>query len=170
MAKEFEELELYRRAVKCEGWQWKPGMLVMSDPLEVPRVIGSLAQSSSLRARVTSVVLGRWHGVFEYAVDFADAEHEECSGNDLPGTLPDFSDPGTLGCLEALVCELLGASFLTIGMHHSGGPGGTRGVGVWVERGSGARLDDGRTIREVSKGPDKASALVAALELGTLAR
>ena len=94
---------LARRAVACKQWRWMPGMLVMSDPTAVPRVIGSPIWPSDLRARVTSAVLGRWFGVGEFCVDHPDAEHETMSGDDLPGTLPDLSDHATMGCLLALV-------------------------------------------------------------------
>lgn len=96
---------LARRAIACPAWRWMPGMLVMSDPTAVPRVIGSPIWPSDLRARVTSAVLGRWFGVGEFCVDHPDAEHETMSGDDLPGTLPDLSDPATLGCVLALVRE-----------------------------------------------------------------
>lgn len=97
--------ELARLAVACRHWRWIPGMLVMSDPDRVPRVIGSPVWSSELRARVTSEVIGRWYGVGEYCVDYPDSEHETMSGDDLPGTLPDLTDPATIGCLLALVRE-----------------------------------------------------------------
>lgn len=74
-------------------------MLVMSNPNAVPRVLGSHVCSTDLRARVTSVVLGRWFGVAEFSVDHPDAENEAMSGDDLPGTLPDLSDYATIGCL-----------------------------------------------------------------------
>ncbi len=98
-------VELGKRAIKCKKFGWMPGFLVMSDPECVPRVIGTPAWSSDLRARVTTVVIGRWFGVAQYCIDHPDAEHENMSGDDLPCTIPDFSDPGSIGCLLSLVRE-----------------------------------------------------------------
>jgi hypothetical protein len=102
-------IDLGKRAVACEGWRWLPGMLVMSDPDAVPRAVQMpVPAPSALRARVYAAQLGTWYGVGEYDVDAPDWEGKQCRGGDLPGTLPDLTDPATLGCLLALVREALG--------------------------------------------------------------
>jgi len=134
-----------RRAVACTNWRWMPGMLVMSDPERVPRVIGSPVWPSELRARVTSEVLGRWHGVGQYCVDYPDSEHETMSGDDLPGTLPDLTDSATIGCVVALVREIYPDATTQI---DSGS--------WWVAARNGYRVSSGQT---------EAEALVAALKV-----
>jgi len=69
--------ELGRRAVACKRWRWMPGML-STKGLRVTR-----------RDRDGYVV-----GYYENLSYIA-----EC----VPGSLPDLSDPATLGCLLALV-------------------------------------------------------------------
>jgi len=69
--------ELGRRAVACKRWRWMPGML------------------SNKGLRVTrrdsdGYVVGYYQDLSYIA---------EC----VPGTLPDLSDPATLGCILALV-------------------------------------------------------------------
>ena len=75
--------ELARRAVACKRWRWMPGML------------------SAKGLRVTrrdsdGYVVGYYEDLSYIA---------EC----VPGTLPDLTDPATLGCLLALVREAHGA-------------------------------------------------------------
>jgi len=71
--------ELARRAIACKRWRWMPGML------------------SEKGLRVTrrdsdGYVVGYYENLSYIA---------EC----VSGTLPDLSDPATLGCLLALVRE-----------------------------------------------------------------
>tara|TARA_R110000868_G_scaffold45283_1_gene150401 strand:+ start:115 stop:492 length:378 start_codon:yes stop_codon:yes gene_type:complete len=71
--------ELARRSVACKRWRWMPGML------------------SETGLRVTrrdddGYVVGYYENLSYIA---------QC----VPGTLPDLSDPATLGCLLALVRE-----------------------------------------------------------------
>jgi hypothetical protein len=81
-AEPLEKLEeLARRAVACKRWRWMPGML------------------SDKGLRVTrcdrdGYVVGYYEDLSYIA---------EC----VAGTLPDLSDPATLGCLLALVREAL---------------------------------------------------------------
>jgi hypothetical protein len=73
--------ELARRAVACKRWRWMPGML-SDNGLRVTR-----------RDRDGYVV-----GYYENLSYIA-----EC----VPGSLPDLTDPATLGCLLALVRQAL---------------------------------------------------------------
>jgi hypothetical protein len=99
--------ELAKRAVSCKAWRWMPGMLVFSDPKSVPQVFGQPppAADSILRARIQSVVLGRFFGSYDYTVDYPDAEGEPCNSSDFFNALPDLADPATIGCLLHLVRE-----------------------------------------------------------------
>ena len=74
--------ELARRAVACKRWRWMPGMLSNKD-LRVTRCDDD------------GYVVGYYENLSYIA---------EC----VPGTLPDLSDPATLGCLLALVREAWG--------------------------------------------------------------
>jgi hypothetical protein len=103
-----KQTELARQLVASKHWRWMPGMLVTSDPSQVPRPYGSTIAQTDLFARVVSVCVGRWFGVHEYSVDFPDAEFDPCDNTDLPGTIPDLDDPATIGCLLALVREAWG--------------------------------------------------------------
>jgi hypothetical protein len=115
--------ELGRRAVACKRWRWMPGML------------------SEKALRVTrrdsdGYVVGYYEDLSYIA---------EC----VPGTLPDLSDPATLGCLLALVRKAHGDPRMFVEAYSSLGDK-WRCVGVsfsseWV-------------------GPNEAAALVAALE------
>ena len=116
---------LSRRAVACPRWRWMPGML------------------SDKGLRVTrcdrdGYVVGYYEDLSYIA---------EC----VQGSLPDLSDPATLGCLLALVREAWG-----------------RGVyllpdGGWYVKG--ARLQDDATINLGICATTEVEALVAALEV-----
>jgi len=71
--------ELARRAVTCKRWRWMPGMLSNKD-LRVTRCDDD------------GYVVGYYENMSYIA---------EC----VPGSLPDLSDPATLGCLLAIVRE-----------------------------------------------------------------
>ena len=115
--------ELGRRAVACKRWRWMPGML------------------SEKALRVTrrdsdGYVVGYYEDLSYIA---------QC----VPGTLPDLSDPATLGCLLALVRKAHGDPRMFVEAYSFLGDK-WRCVGVsfsseWV-------------------GPNEAAALVAALE------
>ncbi len=75
---QLEEIEqLARRAIACKRWRWMPGML------------------SAKGLRVTRRSYDGY--VFGYYQDLSYIA--EC----VPGTLPDLTDPATLGCVLALV-------------------------------------------------------------------
>ena len=152
------DLDLARRAVACRGWRWMPGMLVMSDPEAVPRPVQMpVSAPSALRARVNAAHLGTWYGVGEYDVDAPDWEGEPCGGGDLPGTLPDLTDPATLGCLLALVREAWGVASVV----YLPRDGAVREWRVVTYAHGADWLTPARLLGE---GPTEAAALVAALE------
>ena len=109
--------ELARRAVACKRWRWMPGML--SD--KGLRVI---------RRDSDGYVVGYYQDNWYMA---------EC----VPGTLPDLSDPATLGCLLALVREAWGneasvslniSSFWAVGgarIQKGKSAGHTINLGIW---------------------------------------
>jgi hypothetical protein len=115
---------LSRRAVACPRWRWMPGML------------------SDKGLRVTrcdrdGYVVGYYEDLSYIA---------EC----VQGSLPDLTDPATLGCLLALVRKAWGQGVYLL-------PDG----GWYVK---GARLQDGSTIGLGIRATTEAEALVAALE------
>jgi len=69
--------ELARRAVACKGWRWVPGML-------------SAKGLRVIRRDSDGYVVGYYQDLSYIA---------EC----VPGTLPDLTDPATLGCLLGLI-------------------------------------------------------------------
>jgi hypothetical protein len=116
--------ELARRAVACKRWRWMPGML------------------SDRGLRVTRC--DRDGYVVGYYADLSYIA--EC----VQGSLPDLTDPATLGCLLALVRRSWGQGVYLL-------PDG----GWYVK---GARLQDGASIGLGICATSEAEALVAALE------
>ena len=115
---QLEEIEeLARRAVACKRWRWMPGML------------------SAKGLRVTrrdsdGYVVGYYEDLSYIA---------EC----VAGTLPDLSDPATLGCLLALVRKAWGPD-ASVSVNMSGfwavggatvlsgkGKGASINLGIW---------------------------------------
>jgi hypothetical protein len=98
-----EQMEaLARRAVKCKGWRWMPGMCGPDRAICIEVTTGG---------RVIS-----W---------FHDGEvvHDDELPDDDPA-LPDFDDPATLGCLLALVREAWRCdSIVPVKNSRSGSPG-----------------------------------------------
>jgi hypothetical protein len=129
---QLEEIEeLARRAVACKRWRWMPGMLSAKGL----RVIQ--------RDRDGYVV---WYYQDKWYI-------AEC----VPGTLPDLSDPATLGCLLALVRESWGpAASVSVNMSGFWAVGGAT---VLSGKGNGASINLG--IWKVTE----LEALVAALEV-----
>lgn len=141
--------ELGRRAVACEGWRWMPGMLPIGD-----RRICSVITETSEGAMPQDV------GTWVYTQTGAERYSKWCG----KGRLPDFSDPATLGCLEALVTEGWGVPVFVV-----------LSVKGWALKAPWTSYDGrpyvgslyvGSDDAEVLDGhyPSKAAALVAALE------
>jgi hypothetical protein len=109
--------ELARRAVACKRWRWMPGMLAETG-LRV------------FRCDPDGYVVGIYAN-YEYIA--------QC----VAGTLPDLSDPATLGCLLALVREAWGdeasvslniSSFWAVGgakIQKGKSAGHTINLGIW---------------------------------------
>ena len=123
--------QLARRAVACKRWRWVPGMLSNKD-LRVTRCDDD------------GYVVGYYENMSYIA---------EC----VPGTLPDLTDPATLGCLLALVREAWGPE-ATVSVNISG---------FWAV--GGARIQKGKSAgHTINLGIWKATeldALVSALEV-----
>lgn len=116
-----EMIELARRAVACPKWRWMPGMLASQG--EGLRVVSVNAEHRYLHVHPGSFLL-------------------PAEGY----TLPDLTDPATLGCLLALVREAHGQSTLSPLK---------RGTRSWCLAGYGTSALEGETEVEL---------LVAALE------
>jgi len=135
-------IDLARRAVACERWQWLPGML---------------ARHPNWRAfRVANVGLTGMRGACRYAspmggVEWAVVALPVPTSSDV---LPDLTDPATLGCLHALVREAWGDPRATLYPMEADGSGGWLGWGLV--------LSDGRGVGPFAEA--EAEALVAALE------
>ena len=113
--------ELARRAVACKRWRWMPGMRTS----EGWRVIRGSTES------------GCW------AYD-ENPENWQVADNRIEdGTLPDLTDPATLGCLLALVREAWGPT-ASVSVNLSGfwavggatvlkgkGKGSSINLGIW---------------------------------------
>ena len=120
---QFEELA--RRAVACKRWRWMPGML--SDKgLRVTRC----KELRVTRCDDDGYVVGYYENLSYIA---------EC----VPDSLPDLSDPATLGCLLALVREAWGPT-ASVSVNLSGfwavggatvlkgkGKGASINLGIW---------------------------------------
>jgi hypothetical protein len=123
--------ELARRAVACKRWRWVPGML------------------SAKGLRVTrrdsdGYVVGYYEDLSYIA---------EC----VPGSLPDLTDPATLGCLLALVREAWGnEASVSLNISSFWAVGGAK-----IQKGKSA----GHTINLGIWKLTEAEALVAALEV-----
>lgn len=130
---QFEELG--RRAVACKHWRWMPGMRTS----EGWRVIRGSTES---RCMAYDENPENWQVADNYIQD---------------GTLPDLSDPATLGCLLALVREAWEP-------HRGRDPicSTMQWAGMW---GVGARCGaEGFAAIVLPTQPTEAAALVAALE------
>lgn len=117
--------ELARRAVACKHWKWMDGMTAYNHPYDYSMVVGGYAEESSY--------------TFEPKKNDKD-------------WLPDLTEPGTVGCLLALVREAWNSPRLQVSpMLPNGG---------WV-----CYLNDtDESCFPYYRGDTEAAALVAALE------
>ena len=123
-------MDLARRAVACEGWWW------------MPRMVDTEGMT--------------YLGVVGWALEvhlFADGRRES-RRETLDGTLPDLTDPATLGCVLALVAERHSVTLDDVHVVRTTG----RAWSVWVFAG------DDASLRVATHLPSRAAALVAALE------
>jgi len=127
-----ELIELSRRAVACKGWRWMPGMYANWIEKDVGWRI--LSERSS------------WY----------DGEKCEDSIPGGPNSLPDLTDPATLGCLLALVREAWGDPRLVAIYCEAANPGQSEGWAV--------QCGDNRLPVAGEDYPSEGEALIAALE------
>jgi hypothetical protein len=123
--------ELARRAIACKRWRWMPGMLS--------------AKGLRVHRRDDDGYVVGYYANHEYIA--------EC----VPGTLPDLSDPATLGCLLALVRKAWGdEASVSLNISSFWAVGGAK-----IQKGKSA----GHTINLGIWKLTEAEALVAALEV-----
>jgi hypothetical protein len=125
-------IRLGMRAVECKGWKWLPGMLYQyreeSDEVTVPT---------------------KHYWCDPTRVRDNDPDTPACSGG---LSVPDLTDPATVGCLLALVREAWGDSEMHM----------TLGAKGWVWLTGESRVYD--VVMPINAGATEAEALVAALE------
>lgn len=111
----------------CSNWRWLPGMTFLGAGCAMMR-LGS----------ANLIEVGRYS--------------ESCNNPEV-GTLPDLTDPATLGCLLALVREAWGDPHAHVWYNYQ------TGGWVWTVNGQSCTVHVG-----VDQYPTEAEALVAALE------
>ena len=83
--------ELAREAVACDGWRWMEGMAVYPD--------GYREGDESIRLGCEAYTpSGFWFGMY--------SGNETTIDPDIENSIPDLTDPATLGCLLHLVREV----------------------------------------------------------------
>lgn len=123
--------QIARRVVACEGWRWMRGMLCLTD-------------EDGYAARILHVGLTDRQSETADSYDGGGIITRGCIRE---GSLPDLTDPATLGCLLALVRDAHRDAFMAAGNDGSD----------WVVRDC-----DGY---EVCRGTSERAVLVAALEV-----
>ena len=81
---------LAERAVACKGWRWMPGMLDLASEFGGRRILAILADGTQVLSAHETI------GAFPEQTTVRTVAAFTC---------PDLDDPGTVGCLLALVCE-----------------------------------------------------------------
>lgn len=105
-------IDLGRRAVACKGWRWMPGMSLI-------RRKSGPAGGTGLRLTHLRVALTCGHPCDPFAA-VADVDRLWRPVPDDPHWVPDFRDPATLGCLLALVREVLGEPLASVEVRQPG--------------------------------------------------
>lgn len=133
------DLALAREAVACKHWAWMPGMWTLC------------------RVRLTD-------GGKDWLIGERPGATRDGGGTvdtiDVSGLLPDFGDPATVGCLEALVQRVLGHDGTSVVVEVRW-TAGTHRVVRWRHRG---HMGWSPTTIGGESHPSKVAALVAALK------
>lgn len=106
-----EVIELARRAVACPDWRWMPGMLAWSKKHCVDlqgRDLGEIEDSMRVQEVETGCLIGLPTGK-SIAYSWSDFD-----------LLPDLTDPATIGCLLALVRNVLGEPLASVEVRQPG--------------------------------------------------
>lgn len=128
---ENDKVEISQRLVACKHFRWMPGMRTLGDW----RVINVDSDGVEVVTDLSEVVL--FHS--------GDLPH-------IPSSLPDLTDPATLGCLLALVREICGDSEMHL----------TLGGAGWVWLSGESRVAN--VVLDIPAGKTEAEAITLALE------
>lgn len=139
--------ELARRAVACKAWRWMRGMVDQHENTVLVVAGGTPVEWVDSRGRCIDLV--------------SDGRTGEASGL-WATSLPNLTDPATMGCLEALVCDAMGSSSVVHAAPTAPAPI-IHGLcdlmwHVWFS------ATPRHICREIGRGATKADALVTALE------
>lgn len=97
---------LSERAIACKHWRWMPGMVCM-DPPGYPK----FGDQPTSRIQILRVDPSGWP--WESAELF-EPDSTRIMGWIRDGTLPDLTNPATLGCLLALVRDAYKDAFVSV--------------------------------------------------------
>ena len=134
-----ELMDLARRAVACRGWRWMAGVRTMAPSGDYYRAVGSGETGCFVRESDAAIL----------------AYGGGCAAEQLYNSLPDLTDPATLGCLLALVREAHG----TCSALHDADDGDW-----WLVRAASLLDDKKRALALTDPHDTEPAALVAALE------